>query len=125
MEYSTSSAISIGDEIVAPDFVFIDGDVLIHSLTVSTGNGKTFDSYFDKVICPRVRHDLKQSTRAHIVCDQYRVLTIKEGTREKRGYTSDNAYLVLLKSEEIGSNFWRMLIIRRNYCYSCQKKITE
>jgi hypothetical protein len=88
MEASTSSIISVDEELVAPDvydFIVIDGGVLIHSLPGTTVEGKTFDSYFYKVFCPRVRHDLKRSTRVDIVWDQYRALTIKGGTREKRG----------------------------------------
>ena len=87
MEASTSSPISVGEELVAPEvyyFIIIDGGVLIHSLPGTTVQGKTFDSYFDKVFCPRVRHDLKRSTTVDIVWDQYRALTIKGGTREKR-----------------------------------------
>lgn len=88
MESSTSSVVSVDEELVAPDvydFIIIDGGVLIHSLPGTTVQGKTFDSYFDKVFCPRVRHDLKRSTRVDIVWDQYRALTIKGGTKEKRG----------------------------------------
>eukprot|EP00745_Piridium_sociabile_P034704 TRINITY_DN5991_c0_g1_i13.p1 TRINITY_DN5991_c0_g1~~TRINITY_DN5991_c0_g1_i13.p1 ORF type:complete len:843 (-),score=177.10 TRINITY_DN5991_c0_g1_i13:511-3039(-) len=88
MEASTSCAISVDDELVAPDvydFIVIDGGVLIHSLPGTAVQGKTFDAYFDKVFCPRVRHDLNRSTRVDIVWDDYRALTIKGGTREKRG----------------------------------------
>ena len=88
MEASTSSAISVDEELVAPDvydFIVIDGGILIHSLPGTTVQGKTFDSYFDKELCPRVCHDLKRSSRVDIVWDQYRALTIKGGTREKRG----------------------------------------
>ena len=58
---------------------------LLVQLPGTTILGKTFDSYFDQVFCPRVCHDLKHSTRVDIVWDQYRALTIKGGTREKRG----------------------------------------
>ena len=58
---------------------------MIHSLPGTTVKGMTSDAYFDKVFCPRVRHDLKRSSRVDIVWDQYRELTIKGGTREKRG----------------------------------------
>lgn len=88
MESSTSSAVSVQDELLAPDvydFIIIDGGALIHSLPSATVQGKTFDSYFDKVFCPRVRHDLNRSTRVDIVWDQYHTLTIKGNTREKRG----------------------------------------
>jgi len=84
----TNSAVSVDEELVAPDvydFIIIDGGVLIHSLPGTTVQGKTFDSYFDKVFCPRVRHDLKRSTRVDVVWDQYHALTIKGGTMEKRG----------------------------------------
>lgn len=83
-----SGGISDSEEIVAPDlydFIVIDGGALIHSLPGTTVQGKTFESYFDKVFCPRVQRDLKRSTRVDIVWDQYRALTIKGGTREKRG----------------------------------------
>ena len=88
MEANTSSPISVDEELVAPDvydFIIIDGGVLIHSLPGATVQGKTFDSYFDKVFCPRIDHDLKRSTRVDIVWDQYHALTIKGDTREKRG----------------------------------------
>ena len=38
------------------NFIIIDGGVLIHSLPGTTVECKTFDSYFDNVLC----HDLKQ-----------------------------------------------------------------
>jgi len=88
LEASTRSAISVDEELLAPDvydFIVIDGGALIHALPGTTVQGKTFDSYFDKVFCPRVLHDLRRSTRVDIVWDQYRALTIKGGTREKRG----------------------------------------
>ena len=65
--------------------IVIDGGVLIHSLPGTTVEGKTFDSYFDKVSCPRVHYELEWSTRVDIIWNQYRELTIKGGTREKRG----------------------------------------
>lgn len=83
-----SGGISDNEEKVAPDrydFIVIDGGALIHSLPGTTVQGKTFESYFDRVFCPRVQRDFKRSTRVDIVWDQYRVLTIKGGTREKRG----------------------------------------
>ena len=88
MEASTSSPISVDEELVAPDvydFIIVDGGVLIHSLPGTIVQGKTFDSHFNKVFCPRVCHDLKQSTRVDIVWDQYRALTIKGDTKEKQG----------------------------------------
>ena len=66
MEASTSCAISVHDELVAPDisaFIIIDGGVLIHSLLGTAVQCKTFDAYFDKVFCPRVRYDLNRSIR--------------------------------------------------------------
>ena len=88
MEAGTSSAFSVDEELVAPDvldFIVIDGGVLIHSVPGPNIQGTTFDSYFNKCFCPRVRHELKRSSRVDIVWDQYRALTIKGGTREKRG----------------------------------------
>ena len=79
---------SVDEGALAPDvydFIFIDGGALIHSLPGTSVEGKTFDSYFEKVFCPRVRHDLKRSTRVDVVFDQYRSLSIKGSTREKRG----------------------------------------
>jgi hypothetical protein len=49
MAAGTSSAISVDEDLFAAGFyhfIIIDGGVLIHSLPVQ---GKTFDSYFDKV----------------------------------------------------------------------------
>ena len=88
MEDTTSSAIHDNKELVTPDsydFIIIDGGALIHSLPGTTVQSNNIDSYFDKVFCPRICHDLKRSTRVDIVWDQYRALTIKGGTREKRG----------------------------------------
>ena len=88
MEASASSQICVDEDILVPnayDFIIIDGGALIHTLPGTTVQGKNFDSYFDKVFCPRINHDLKRSTRVDIVFDQYRSLTIKGGTREKRG----------------------------------------
>jgi len=92
MEFSKSSAISVDEELVAQnvyDFIVSAGGALIHSLLSTSVQGMKFDSYFDMVFCPRLRHDLKRSSRVDIVWDQYRALTIKGGTiiliREKRG----------------------------------------
>ncbi|CAL8262918.1 unnamed protein product [Arctogadus glacialis] len=68
-----SGGISDSEEIVAPDlydFIVIDVGALIHSLPGTTVQGKTFESYIDKVFCPRVQRDLKRSTRVDIVWDQ-------------------------------------------------------
>ena len=76
---SESSASSVDEELPAPDvynFIIIDGGVLIHSLPGTTVQGNTSDSCFDKLFCPRVRHNLNRSTRVDIVWDQYRALTI-------------------------------------------------
>jgi len=70
MVTGTNSAISVDEDLFAPgfyDFVIIDGRVLIHSLPGTTVQGKTFDSYFDKVFCPRVHHNFKRLTRVDIV----------------------------------------------------------
>ena len=88
MEASRSRAISVDEELVGPDvydFIVIDGGVLIHSLPGTTVQCMNFDSYFDKVFCPRVHHDLRRSTILDLVWDQYHALTIKGATREKRG----------------------------------------
>lgn len=84
----STDIISADEEPIAPDiydFIIIDGGALIHSLPGTSVQGKNFDSYFEKAFCPRIRHDLKRSTRVDIVWDEYRALTIKGGTREKRG----------------------------------------
>ena len=68
-EASTSTDFD-DEELVAPgvyDFIFIDGGALIHSLPGTSASGKTFDYYFDKVICPRVHYELKRTTRVDIV----------------------------------------------------------
>ena len=88
MEASRSRAISVDEELVGPDvydFIVIDGGVLIHSLPGTTVQCMNFASYFDKVFCPRVHHDLRRSTILDIVRDQYHALTIKGATRETRG----------------------------------------
>ena len=88
LESSASSAISVDEELVAPDvydFIVIDGGALIHSLPGTSVQGMTFESYFDKVFCARVCHDLMRASRVDIVWDQYDALTIKGETREKRG----------------------------------------
>jgi len=58
MESCTRSAISVEKELAAPDildFIVIDGGVLIHSVPGSNVQGWSFDSYFYKFFCPRVR----------------------------------------------------------------------
>ena len=109
MEARISSPNFVDEELVAPDvydFIIIDGGILIHSLPGTIVQGKTFDSYFDKVFCPGVHHNLKLSARINIVWDQYRSLTIKGGTREKRG-TGIRQHIsgILQKSQEIGRHF--------------------
>lgn len=76
------------EELIAPemyDFVVIDGGALIHTLPGTAVQGKTFDVYFSKVFFPRIRHELIRSRRVDIVWDDYRKLSIKGGTRQKRG----------------------------------------
>ena len=76
----------VDEDLFAPgvyDFIIIDGGVLIHSLPGTIAQGETFDSYFDKVFCPRVHHDLKRSTRIDIVCDQYRAREAHGKNEEK------------------------------------------
>jgi len=83
MAAGTRCAISVDEDLFEPgyyDFIIIDGGVLIHSLN-TTIQGKTFDSYFNQVFCPRVHHDLKLSTRVDIVWDQYRPLSRTGKTR--------------------------------------------
>ena len=85
MAADTSSAISVDEDLFAPgfyDIIIIDGGVLIHPLPGTTVQGKTFYSYFDKVFCPRVHHDLKRSTRVDIVWNQYCALRLTGGARE-------------------------------------------
>ena len=88
MEASASTGLSADEELVAPDdygVIVIDGGALIHSLPGTTVQGKTFDEYFTKVFCPRIQHELKRAARVDIVWDQYRAMSIKATTREKRG----------------------------------------
>uniref|UniRef100_UPI00358DF69B uncharacterized protein n=1 Tax=Myxine glutinosa TaxID=7769 RepID=UPI00358DF69B len=88
MEASASTGLSADEELVAPDdygVIVIDGGALIHSLPGTTVQGKTFDEYFTKVFCPRIQHELKRAARVDIVWDQYRTMSIKATTREKRG----------------------------------------
>lgn len=128
LEAGTSSAISVDEELVAPDvydFIIIDGGVLIHSLPGTTVQGKTFDSYFDKVFCPRVRHDLKRSTRVDIVWDQYRALTIKGGTREKRGTGIRQRISGTAKIPGNWQNFLANVDNKKELFSFLSKKITE
>ena len=128
MEASTSSVISVDEELVAPDvydFIIIDGGVLIHSLPGTTVQGKTFDSYFDKVFCPRVRHDLKRSTRVDIVWDQYRALTIKGGTKEKRGTGIRQRICGTAKIPGNWQNFLANVDKKKELFSFLSKKITE
>lgn len=88
MEASASTGLSSDAELVAPDdygVIVIDGGALIHSLPGTTVQGKTFAEYFTKVFCPRIQHGLKRAARADIVWDQYRSMSVKATTREKRG----------------------------------------
>ena len=88
MEASASTGLSADEELVAPDdygVIVIDGGALIHSLPGTTVQGKTFDECFTKVFCPRIQHELKRAARVDIIWDQYRAMSIKATTREKRG----------------------------------------
>ena len=88
MEASASTGLSVDEELVAPDVygvIVIDAGALIHSLPGTPVQGKTFAEYFTKVFCPRIQHELKRATRVDIVWDQYRSMSIKATTREKRG----------------------------------------
>ena len=70
MEFSRSSVVSVDEELFAPDvydFIIVDRGVPTHSLPGTTTQGKTFDSYFDKVFFPRVRHNLNRLTRTDVV----------------------------------------------------------
>ncbi len=88
MEVSACTGLPADAELVAPDdygVVVIDGGALIHSLPGTIVRGKTFAEYFTKVFCPRIQQELKRAARVDIVWDQYRSMSIKAATREKRG----------------------------------------
>lgn len=128
MEASTSSAISVHEELLAPDvydFINFDGGVLLHSLPGTIVQGKTFDSYFDKVFCPRIRHDLNQSTRVDIVWDQYRALTIKRDTLEKRGTGSRQRISGTAKIPGNWQNFLANVDNKKEPFSFLSKKITD
>lgn len=69
----------------AYDVIINDGGALIHSLPGTAVKGKSFDEYFHQIFTPRLRFDLARSTRVDVVWDEYRTLSIKGDTREKRG----------------------------------------
>lgn len=88
IETSACTGLPADVELVAPDdygVIVIDGGALIHSLPGTIVQGKTFAEYFTKVFCPRIQHELKRAARVDIVWDQYRSMSIKSATREKRG----------------------------------------
>ena len=128
MEASTSSPISVDEELVARDvydFIIIDGGVLIHSLPGTNVQGKTFDSYFDKVFCPRVCHDLKRLTRVDIVWDQYCALMIKGVTSEKQGTGICQRISGAAKIPENWQNFLKNIDSKKELFSFLSKKITE
>lgn len=87
MEASETSAHTVDEELVAPDVygvIVIDGGALIHSLPGTSFKRMMYD-YFNKVFLPRIQHDLRRAERVDIIWDQYREMTIKWSTREKRG----------------------------------------
>lgn len=84
IEVGKISTTSVDEDLVALniyDFIVILGGVLIHSLVGTTG--KAFDSYYNQMFFPRVRHELQRSTRTDTVRDPYRALT-KEAHEKKQ-----------------------------------------
>lgn len=67
------------------DTELVDNGALINSLSGTIVQGKTFADYFSEVFCPRIKHELKRAARVDIVWDQYRSMSIKATTRERRG----------------------------------------
>ena len=122
MAAGTSSAISVDEDVFAPDFndlIIIDGGVLIHSLPGTTVQGKAFNSYFDKVFYPRVHHDLKRSTGIYIA------LTIKGGVREKRGRCTRQRVTVTTKMKGNWQRFLANVDDKKELFSFLSQKITD
>ena len=65
------------------DVKVMDGPAIVHAL--STKLVKTFDEYSHLVFLPWTESMLHNSDRIDIIWDIYRVESLKESTREKRG----------------------------------------
>ena len=88
MKTSACTGLPADAKLVAPEdygVIVIDGGALIHSLPSTTVQGKTFAEYLTEVFRTRIQHELKRTARVDIVWDQYRSMSIKATTREKRG----------------------------------------
>ena len=55
------------------------------SLPGTAVQGRSFDNYFTRIFNPHIKHDLSRSARVDVIWDDYRKLSIKGSTREKRG----------------------------------------
>ena len=88
LDADTTSNLSAEIGIVPPDAfqaIIIDGGALIHSLPGKQIQGNSVDDYFAKIFLSRIKHELVRSTRVDVVWDDHRDMSIKGGTREKRG----------------------------------------
>ena len=65
------------------DVKVFDGAAILHALPVSSV--ATFSEYADSKFLPFLENHLKSTKRIHIVWDEYRVESLKEAAREKRG----------------------------------------
>ena len=65
------------------DVKVFDGAAIVHALPVSSV--ATFSEYADSKFLPFLENHLKSTKRIHIVWDEYRVESLKEAAREKRG----------------------------------------
>ena len=61
----------------------IDGPAIVHSLSTSTV--KTLDQYADEIFVPWTVDALHNCDRIDIVWDLYKMSSLKESTRQKRG----------------------------------------
>ena len=66
------------------DVQLLDGAAVVHFLPIA--NVVTFDEYADQIFVPHIIQQLRNSKRVDIVWDTYKVGSIKESTREKRGH---------------------------------------
>lgn len=83
------------------DAKVFDGAAIVHALPVSSV--ATFSEYADSKFLPFLENHLKSTKRIDVVWDEYRVASLKDSAREKRG---SRACQVTSKLESVSRRFF-------------------
>ena len=94
------------------DVKVFDGAAIVHALPVSSV--ATFSEYADTKFLPFLENHLKSTKRIDVVWDEYRVASLKEAAREKRGKGVRRKVAGHVKLPQTGRRFSKIPLTRRN-----------